>query len=71
MLNIIAGKPGSGKSYHMTMLLVDMLTEWARYELRNNGELYDSSIWINIVLQEEGLNETISKRALLRAYFPR
>jgi len=62
MLTIIAGKPGQGKSYHMTMLLVDMLTEWVRYELRNNGEPYDSSIWINIVLKEEGLNKTISER---------
>ena len=61
MLSIIAGKPGSGKSYHMSMLLVDMLTEWVRYELKH-GKPFDSSIWINIVLREEGLNETISKR---------
>ena len=61
MLSIIAGKPGQGKSYHMAMLLVDMLTEWVRYELRE-GKLFDSSIWTNIVLREEGLNETIGKR---------
>ena len=61
MLTIIAGKPGSGKSYHMSMLLVDMLTDWARYELKHR-EPYDSSVWINITLREDGLNETISKR---------
>jgi len=61
LLSIIAGKPGSGKSYHMTMLLVDMLTDWARYELKH-GEPFDSSIWINIKMLEEGLNELVSKR---------
>jgi len=61
MLSIIAGKPGSGKTYHMSTLLVDMLTDWVRYELKH-GEMYNSTIWTNIVFNEEGLNETISKR---------
>jgi adenosyl cobinamide kinase/adenosyl cobinamide phosphate guanylyltransferase len=61
MLTIIAGKPGSGKSYHMATLLVDMLTDWVRYELKH-GELYDSLVYTNIVFREEGLNEAVSKR---------
>ena len=61
MLCIIAGKPGSGKSYHMATLLVDMLTDWVRYEIKH-GIAFDSSIWINITLRIEGLNETIGKR---------
>jgi hypothetical protein len=70
-LSIIAGKPGSGKTYHMSTLLVDMLTDWLRYEIKHwdeekkdyiYGEEYPSSIWTNIVFNEKGLNETISKR---------
>jgi hypothetical protein len=61
MLSIIAGKPGSGKTYHMSTLLVDMLTDWVRYELKH-AEPYDSSVWTNIVFNESGLNETISNR---------
>ena len=61
MLTIIAGKPGSGKSYHMATILVDMLTDWVRYEIKN-GVPFDSTIWTNIVFQMDGLNETLSKR---------
>lgn len=61
MLSIICGKPGSGKTYHMSTLLVDMLTDWMRFELKN-GTSFDSSIWTNIVFKLDGLNETISKR---------
>ena len=60
-LTIIAGKPGSGKTYHMATLLVDMLTDWARHELKE-GKEYDSSIWTNIKFNEEGLNAAVSKR---------
>ena len=60
-LSIIAGKPGSGKSYHMMSLLVDMLTDWVRHE-KKEKKPYDSSVWINITLRMEGLNETIGKR---------
>jgi hypothetical protein len=61
VLSIIAGKPGSGKTYHMSTLLVDMLTDWVRHEMKE-GQPYDSSVWTNIVFNEEGLNETVSKR---------
>lgn len=61
MLSIICGKPGSGKTYHISTLLVDMLTDWMRYELKN-GEPFDSTIWTNIVFKFDGLNETIGKR---------
>ena len=61
MLSIIAGKPGSGKSYHMATILVDMLTDWVRFEIKN-GEPFDSTIWTNIVFRIDGLNETIGKR---------
>ena len=56
--SIIAGKPGSGKSYYMMSLLVDMLTDWVRHE-KKEKKPYDSSVWINITLRMEGLNETI------------
>jgi hypothetical protein len=71
LLSIIAGKPGSGKTCHMSTLLVDMLTDWVRYEIKHwdeekqeyvCGEVYPSSIWTNIVFNIEGLNETIGKR---------
>ena len=61
MLTIIAGKPGSGKSYHMSKLLVDMLEDWVRSELKE-GHPYDSTVWSNIVFRVEGLNSVISKR---------
>jgi len=61
MLSIIAGKPGSGKSYHMAGIVVDMLSDWVRYELKH-GVAFDSSIWTNMKFNIAGLNETISKR---------
>jgi hypothetical protein len=66
-IKIIAGKPGSGKTYHMSTLLVDMLEEWVRYEFRkdengNENGAYPSSVWTNIVFNKDGLNETVSKR---------
>ena len=61
MLSIIAGKPGSGKSYHMAGIVVDVLTDWVRYE-QKHGTAFDSSIWTNMKFNIEGLNETISKR---------
>ena len=61
MLSIIAGKPGSGKSYHMASIVVEVLTDWVRYELKN-GQPFDSTIWTNMKFNIEGLNETISKR---------
>jgi hypothetical protein len=61
MLTIIAGKPGSGKTYHMMSLLTDNLTDWVRYE-NKHGQPYDSTLQTNIVINIEGLNETVSKR---------
>jgi hypothetical protein len=45
----------------MSTILVDMLSDWVRYELKND-EVFDSTIWTNIYFKIEGLNETISKR---------
>jgi hypothetical protein len=61
MLTIIAGKPGSGKTYHMMSLLTDNLTDWIRYE-NKHGQPFDSTVQTNIIINIEGLNETISKR---------
>jgi hypothetical protein len=61
MLTIIAGKPGSGKTYHMMSLLTDQLTDWARYE-NKHGQPFDSTVQTNIVINMDGINETISKR---------
>jgi len=61
MLSIIAGKPGSGKSYHMASIVVDMLDNWLRYE-HKECKPYPSSIWTNMKFNLEGLNETLSKR---------
>ena len=61
MLSIIAGKPGSGKSYHVAMLVVDMLSDWVRYELRK-GMAYNSSIWTNMKFELDGLNATVGSR---------
>jgi hypothetical protein len=61
MLTIIAGKPGSGKTYHMMSLLTDQLTDWVRYE-NKHGQPFDSTVWTNIVINKDGINETISKR---------
>jgi hypothetical protein len=61
MLTIIAGKPGSGKTYHMMSLLTDNLTDWVRYENKHNKP-FESTVQTNIMINIEGLNETISKR---------
>lgn len=60
MLSIISGKPGSGKTYHMAKLLVAMLTDWVRFELKTDS-VFESTVWSNIVFNIEGINETISK----------
>jgi hypothetical protein len=61
MLSIICGKPGSGKSYHVMKLLVSMLSDWVRYELKH-GQEFDSSVWTNMVINEEGMNKAVSSR---------
>jgi hypothetical protein len=61
MLRIIAGKPGTGKTYHMMSLLTDQLTDWVRYE-NKHGQPFDSSVQTNIVIHIDGLNETVSRR---------
>jgi hypothetical protein len=61
MLTIIAGKPGSGKTYHMMSVLVDKLVDFANYELKH-GEKFVSSIWTNIPVHIDGMNETVSSR---------
>jgi hypothetical protein len=45
----------------MSKLLVDELEDWLRSELKE-GVPFDSSVWTNIVFNEDGLNETLSKR---------
>jgi hypothetical protein len=42
-------------------LLTDNLTDWVRYE-NKHGQPFDSTVQTNIVINIEGLNETISKR---------
>jgi len=60
-LKIIAGKPGTGKTYHMMSIVADQLTDWVRYEMKHD-EPFGSSVWSNIVINMDGLNKTISKR---------
>lgn len=61
MLKIIAGKPGTGKTYYMMSLLVDHLCDWVRYE-KKNGSSFDSGIWTNIKTNDDGLRKTVSDR---------
>lgn len=45
----------------MMSILVDEVTEWVRWELKN-GKPFESSFWTNLAVDLDGLKETVSAR---------
>ncbi|MCL2118574.1 MAG: zonular occludens toxin domain-containing protein [Planctomycetaceae bacterium] len=60
-LQIVAGKPGSGKSYHTVTMLLQHLEDWALYE-RKEGQVFDRALYTNLPLQTDFINEYLTKK---------
>ena len=58
-LRFIHGKPGSGKSCYCVSLIVKMLSDWARYKIKE-GEAYPRTLFTNIPLHVEAVNRYLS-----------
>ena len=54
-LQIVSGKPGSGKSYHTVVLLLAQLEDWARFELKE-GKPFERVLYTNLTLDTEKIN---------------
>ena len=61
-LQIVAGKPGSGKSYHTVTMLLQHLEDWASYE-RKEDQPFDRVLYTNLPLQVESINEYHTKKS--------
>lgn len=60
-IKVIFGKPGSGKSYHATKTLANILCDWARYE-QQNGERFAQRLLTNLPLNRDELKKYVEKR---------
>jgi len=60
-LQIVSGKPGSGKSYHTVILLLSDLENWARYELKE-GKPFERVLYTNLTLDTEKINAYLSEK---------
>jgi len=58
-LQIVSGKPGSGKSYHTVTMLLQQLEDWARFE-RKEERTFDCVLYTNLTLDTEKINEYLS-----------
>lgn len=59
-LQIVSGKPGSGKSYHTVTMLLAQLEDWARFE-QKEGRPFDRVLYTNLTLDVAKINEYLSK----------
>jgi zona occludens toxin (predicted ATPase) len=60
-LQIVAGKPGSGKSYHTVTMLLQHLEDWAVYQLKE-GKSFERVLYTNLPLQVETINAYLSRK---------
>ena len=60
-LQIVSGKPGSGKSYHTVYLLLAQIEDWARYE-QKEGKPFERVLYTNLTLDTEKINAYLSDR---------
>jgi len=60
-LQIVQGKPGSGKSYHTVTMLLQYLEDWSTFEDRE-GRSFDRVLYTNLPLNTEAINEYLSKK---------
>ena len=60
-LQIVQGKPGSGKSYHTVTMLLQYLEDWALYE-RKEGLPFERVLYTNLPLNTEAINEYQTKK---------
>ena len=60
-LQIVAGKPGSGKSYHTITMLLRFFEDWSTFE-RKEGRPFDRVLYTNLPLQTEAINAYLTKK---------
>ena len=60
-LQIVQGKPGSGKSYHTVTMLLQYLEDWALFE-RKEGLPFERVLYTNLPLNTEAINEYQTKK---------
>ena len=60
-LQIVSGKPGSGKSYHTVVLLLAYLEDWARFELKEE-RAFDRVLYTNLTLDTDKINAYLSDK---------
>lgn len=66
-LNIITGKPGSGKSYYSVRLIVYKLKEFRDFEARE-GKPIESKIYTNIKLDYDAINDYLGVPGISERY---
>ncbi len=57
-LQIVAGKPGSGKSYHTVTMLLRYFEDWATFQ-RKEERPFDRVLYTNLPLQVETTKTSI------------
>jgi hypothetical protein len=60
-LYIVEGKPGSGKSYHVVTMILQVLQDWIEYSRRENKPL-ERLLYTNLKLDFSCVNEYLIKR---------
>ena len=60
-LQIVAGKPGSGKSYHTVTMLLQHLEDWSKFE-RKEQRPFDRVLYTNLPLSVDSINEYLTKK---------
>ena len=61
MIELIVGKPGSGKSYLAVKQIAEKLVDWANYEARENKP-FEMSVYTNLKLNIEACNDYVKKK---------
>lgn len=60
MLQVIQGKPGTGKSYHVCKMVVRDLREWCKYE-KKTGEMFPRRIYTNLPFYPDKISARIEQ----------
>jgi zona occludens toxin (predicted ATPase) len=63
-LNVIHGKPGSGKSCYCVSLLLKLFSDWVRYRV-DKGEVFSRVLYTNIPLNIDNINSYLSSELMI------